>query len=499
MKISDTAANRIATVISYSFIILFVYASVSKLLDFQNFRIQIAQSPLLSAFAGFVSVAVIILELLISVLLAIPTMRRWALIGAFAMMSLFTIYIFIILNYSPYVPCSCGGILENMGWQQHMYFNMVFVLLAAWGCYLLTNLGHHNAFSLPVYLASTLALCLITMTALFIASEDIVQNDNNFVRRFPPFPAKRYKALDLKFNSYYFAGENNGKIYLGNRTAPALITIIDTALSKIEKVHISFADTLYNFKNIQLRIDAPHFFIYDGTARCIYTGKLNNPKAVLQSRKIPAFMKAVVIDSTSMIIRGINKQSQNVLATLKINDSAAGKVHPEILQKQIDGFFDTDGTMHYSSQYDAFVYTYYYRNQYTVTNRHLNLRSRGHTIDTTTKAKIKIEYIKGKRRHGFSAPPKMVNRLSAVNGPLLFINSTLQGKYDRPAMRSKANIVDVYNYVSNKYLMSFYVYKMDGNEIDDMMATRTHFFILSGNKLVSYRFGKALHKEINNK
>jgi len=45
----------IEATIAYLFILLFVYASASKLLDFETFRIQLAQSPLLSAYAGIIA------------------------------------------------------------------------------------------------------------------------------------------------------------------------------------------------------------------------------------------------------------------------------------------------------------------------------------------------------------------------------------------------------------------------------------------------------------
>ena len=49
----------------YFFIILFVYAAVSKLADFENFQVQVAQSPLLSAFATFIAYTTVITELII--------------------------------------------------------------------------------------------------------------------------------------------------------------------------------------------------------------------------------------------------------------------------------------------------------------------------------------------------------------------------------------------------------------------------------------------------
>jgi hypothetical protein len=112
----------------YFFIILFVYAAVSKLTDFENFQVQVAQSPLLSAFATFIAYATVIGELVIALMLCFTKSRLLGLYLFLGMMSAFTVYIYLILNYSPFVPCSCGGVLEKMGWREHLWFNGVVCL-----------------------------------------------------------------------------------------------------------------------------------------------------------------------------------------------------------------------------------------------------------------------------------------------------------------------------------------------------------------------------------
>lgn len=131
MKVSHTTRNRVLFTVSYLYILLFVYAAVSKLIDFENFQAQIGQSPLLSVLAAYVSVGVIILEISIAIMLAVPYLRIAGLYMAFTLMVIFTVYIYLILNYSSFVPCSCGGILENMGWKEHLIFNIAFAVLAA--------------------------------------------------------------------------------------------------------------------------------------------------------------------------------------------------------------------------------------------------------------------------------------------------------------------------------------------------------------------------------
>jgi hypothetical protein len=99
---------NIPDIASYFFILLFCYAAISKMQDFETFQVQIAQSPLLSAYAGIVSYGVIILEIFISLLLSNQSTRISGLFLSTAIMTAFTTYIYLILNYSEFIPCSCG-------------------------------------------------------------------------------------------------------------------------------------------------------------------------------------------------------------------------------------------------------------------------------------------------------------------------------------------------------------------------------------------------------
>jgi hypothetical protein len=118
-------------IISFALILLFVYASTSKIIDFQRFRIEIGKSPILTAYSAWYAVLVPLIEILLSLMLFSKRLRLAGLYGSFSIMIMFTTYIFIILHYSEYIPCSCGGVLQNMTWNQHMIFNFFFIFLAA--------------------------------------------------------------------------------------------------------------------------------------------------------------------------------------------------------------------------------------------------------------------------------------------------------------------------------------------------------------------------------
>lgn len=119
--------------VSIFFVILFCYAVISKILDFENFQVQISASPLLNGFSQFLPYMIIIAEFLIAGFLCYRKTRTTGLIGCFVLMLIFTVYIALLLSTSKNLPCSCGGILEKMSWQQHLYFNIgcvVFTIIA---------------------------------------------------------------------------------------------------------------------------------------------------------------------------------------------------------------------------------------------------------------------------------------------------------------------------------------------------------------------------------
>lgn len=126
-------------IITFLFILLFVYAAVSKLLDVEKFKVQVGQSPLLTNMAGFIVWFIPGIEILISLMLVFPRTRLIALYASFSLMVMFTAYIIAILNFSETIPCSCGGVLSSLGWKEHLIFNFGFVLLGLVGVVLQTR------------------------------------------------------------------------------------------------------------------------------------------------------------------------------------------------------------------------------------------------------------------------------------------------------------------------------------------------------------------------
>ena len=111
-------------------ILLFLYAAIMKLSDYENFVVQLQHSPLLEQYAKPISVLVPGLEIIIAVMLIVPAWRFLGVLASFGLMLIFTIYINYVLQYAPYIPCACGGVLSHMDWKTHLLFHIFYTALA---------------------------------------------------------------------------------------------------------------------------------------------------------------------------------------------------------------------------------------------------------------------------------------------------------------------------------------------------------------------------------
>jgi len=118
-------------------ILLFAYASLSKILNFTHFINEINNQPLPNEWTPWLAYIILTIEIVIVVMLVVPSLRIGGFILSALLMSVFTVYTSIILLHGfSYVPCSCGGVIDFLSWKQHLIFNIFFVLLSLLGSWL---------------------------------------------------------------------------------------------------------------------------------------------------------------------------------------------------------------------------------------------------------------------------------------------------------------------------------------------------------------------------
>ena len=475
------------------FILLFIYAAVTKLLDFQQFKIQLGQSPLLVSFGNIIAYAIPIIELSIASLLCFQKYQRYGLYASFALMVMFTSYIILILNFSPYVPCSCGGILENMDWNEHLVFNVFFVFLALVAIVFQSGQSKkqdnlHKKLNVGIKLFGCAILSILAVMILYATSNEITHHRNNFARLFPPHPITKTGSIDLGYNSFYLAGSLDKKAFLGNLTAPLYLKMVhiiqmDTShvLLKIER------EANFRFRpNTKIQVLSPYFFMMDGTSPRLWRGEIGQWYGTRLKYDSVHFNEGTPIAPHSIVFRAVAKKTaQNELGVLN-GEKAQTKMAYGILDKQLDGIFDTDGILDFNDERDQILYLYHYRNQYTILDPDLKPLRKGKTIDTNSLAKIKVDTLSN-NRVTISAPPLMVNKRSCTSGNLFLVHSALMAKNEDISDFSRSDVIDVYDLETNTYSFSFYIPRFKGFPIRDMKIIGDMLVTLQGTHLVSYQ------------
>jgi len=487
-----TIRTRFVEFTSYFFILLFCYASISKIMDFENFQIQIAQSPLLSAFSDIISYGILALEFALSILLIFEHTRRAGLLSSFALMIAFTVYIYLILNYSEFIPCSCGGILEKMDWRTHLIFNIITVFLAAIAV-ILQETGNRKQIIRSVYELTGIAFFSITVIIfLYQKSEFMIKSENNFIRRFLQHPIKEDARINLGYNSYYFAGVSKDSIYLGNYTTPFTLTSLSIDFIKSKEMRVIPDSYKFQFKRAQFQVNASDYYLFDGTVPIIYHGIIGSKKVQTLSYGQAYFSQLINKDQNTFAISTFYEPKKiQALGLLFPKGSKNLLIKTELLKKLNDPVFDTDGQLHYDYDNHQFVYMHYYKNQFIVMDENLNLKGTFKTIDTVAQPKIAIsELSDGKRK--MSQPPLVVNKKSTVKYGLVFNESNLIGRHENKESWNNSAVIDVYSTFEQKYIGSFYLPKPKEIKKIQFMITDQYLIVLIGNEIVRYRFAQNL-------
>lgn len=484
-----TLKSRFVEYTSYFFILLFCYASISKIMDFENFQVQVAQSPLLSAYAIRATYGVLIFELVVCFLLIFDRSRFAGLIGAYALMVLFTLYIYLILHFSDYVPCSCGGILEKMDWNTHLIFNLICVIAVAIALLMIAERRKINIGKISLILILIALVCMVIMVFLHKRSEAILQKDNGFQRRFLPHAISKEADYDLKLNSYYIAGFYRDTLFLGNYTAPFLLTkMIDS--SGLIQQSLQLERTDLKFRSPLLEVTDSFTYFYDGTVPVIFSQKTGTNILKEQNTGKTYFRKIRNIDSNHFVISAFHRGRKiQALGIIAKGSKDSVTLNPDLLKTTGEGFFEPDGQLNYDAATGKVVYVYHYKNQFIVTDRHLGSAHAYHTIDTVRTPRLGLSVQRdGSRKLN---NPLVVNKRSFAYKGVLFIESDRRGKLEKNRGK-EAVTIDLYSILEQKYLGSINIPDRSEKKQIQFAVYNDRLYMIVDIKLNKYRLTRMI-------
>lgn len=131
-------------IITSLLVLVFLYTGLTKLIDYKSFRLQMMNNPYFYNYANIVTFGAPLLEILIGILLVAKKTRRKGLWASFFLMLFFSWYVWHLMRTFPKLPCSCGGIIAELNWPQHLALNIALTVLTLFAIYFDKTLKHFN-------------------------------------------------------------------------------------------------------------------------------------------------------------------------------------------------------------------------------------------------------------------------------------------------------------------------------------------------------------------
>jgi NADH:ubiquinone oxidoreductase subunit 4 (subunit M) len=123
-------------IINALFILLFTYTALSKISGYTKFRFVLGMAPLVRNYTTWIAAIIPATELIIAALIFIPATAKKGLIAGISLLIVFTVYLVYMILTDPNLPCSCGGVIQQLSWKQHIVFNMFFIAAGTVGIYM---------------------------------------------------------------------------------------------------------------------------------------------------------------------------------------------------------------------------------------------------------------------------------------------------------------------------------------------------------------------------
>jgi len=129
MKRSD-----LPDLISFLLILMFSYATASKLIDLTSFRMQLLIQPVPKWSVTYLIYLIPLAEILTISFLLFKVTKTIGFYSAALLMLVFTIYVGLAMTgFFGNIPCSCGGVIGKLNWPQHFIFNLIFLIVSIYG------------------------------------------------------------------------------------------------------------------------------------------------------------------------------------------------------------------------------------------------------------------------------------------------------------------------------------------------------------------------------
>lgn len=331
-------------------------------------------------------------------------------------------------------------------------------------------------------------LGVISIIVLKISTDFANSHKNGFSRKFIPAAIIPVKGIDLVYHHYYIAGLDSDSLYIGNFRATAQLLVTDYRFSDTQYREINIDDTgKIAWAAIKIHEDFPNLYIGEDITPALIRQDMQNYKSYRYHLDSNFFISFLPLSISSILFTTYNSAAQHSYLKKEIPTSKGinSKIIP--LQKQVDGFFSSDGIILYNKMHQRVIYVYKYRNLFHCLDTNLNILYNGHTIDTTQQVLIKVGEIKSENKLTMTTPRYFVNRLAATDGDYIYINSALMANNEQTSIFRQNSVIDVYSLKTGEYQYSFYLPHIKKQQLRDFKIRNGNLFAVYDTYLYHFK------------
>lgn len=355
-----------------------------------------------------------------------------------------------------------------------------------------------NGGNSPRYIQTFFMKILLRLSACFVISVSVVvilyafslkkeTKRYGFNRYYPQHAIGFHSKVDLGYNSYYFAGITDNKVYLGNFVQ----------VNKIWESSYSLKDSSSHFiqvpqnevivwQNLKMTVNYPNIFLSEGYTPAGLVASYPDLTASLKYSKGAKYNKAIPLSMNSAIVRTYNRGKDLTMLVKSLNGRVTDTIHSYPIDKHGDGILSSDGLMLYNYELNKLVYIYFYKNKFITLDSNLAVGLTAHTIDTINMPQIAVAKVQNGKELTMSQPPLTVNKKAATWDTLLYINSGVMAENDDSKKYQEYSTIDVYNIINGKYLHSFYIPRYQDHLLSNFIVHDKMLFVLYDRYLLSY-------------
>jgi hypothetical protein len=450
------------------FILLFLYAALSKLEAYATFAFQLSKSPFITRYAAVVAWSLPLGEILTALALLIPFTRLTGLFSSLFLMSMFTAYIFAITHFSYYIPCSCGGILSEMSWTVHFYFNIACILLSMAGIFLYgaDKRAKARMKSRWIFTALNLVLPVFIIYILYSSAYQPNKEDNGFTRNYSSLTVMPVDTLQARSEYGQICGVTPSHFYIELVGRKNQVLQLGWDLKNGRYYSFRIPNDKKMLSRLNYQIDSPGVNIFAGNGPDVFKADLDSAGKLLQHHyPYPLFLRGFALSNGQYLFRGFDSVGVSIQIPFIRWDPASNmqvrKFNPFPSAPAMG--LESDGIMNFDTTTRQIAFIPYYKNGILVLDSDFQLKPVIKTIDTVLHGRTSAGAYQedGNLQFSNNTPQFFVNGNTDTHGGLVYINSLLRADNENRNDFETYSDIDVYSLKTYKYLYSMKIPRLN--------------------------------------